>query len=81
VAGSEQDTASGLPLPDDVTGSWCAQDAIVSDDQLLDAICRANLRNNLCDFRIPVSSITTDDQCATFSTFWNREDDSCNKVL
>lgn len=81
MAGSQEDTASGFPLADQMTGSRCAQDAILTDDELLHTVRSTDLRNDLCDFWIPVPSITTNDQCAALCPFWYREDDCSNEVL
>jgi hypothetical protein len=71
VAGSEEDTASRLPYPDDVTGSRCAHDAILADQELLDAIGSADLGNGLSDLWIPVAAVTTDDEERVLDAFRN----------
>jgi hypothetical protein len=62
VAGSQQDTTSGLAYADDVASSWCAEDAILTDQQLLDAIGGTDLGDQLSDFGVPVTTVTTDDE-------------------
>ena len=47
-----------------MAGGRRTHDAILANEQLLDPICSSNLRNHLCDFRVPVSSITANDQKA-----------------
>jgi hypothetical protein len=41
---------------------WCAENAFLADQQLLDAIGSANLRNQLRDLGVPVPTITTNYQ-------------------
>lgn len=62
VAGSQEDTASGLPLADDMTGSGSGQNAILADEQLLDTIGGTDLCDQLDDLGVPVPAITTDNQ-------------------
>lgn len=81
MAGSQQDTTGCVSYPDNVAGSGSAQNAIMADDELLDAIASADLGNQLCDLGVPVASITADDQCGSFDTFGNGEEDAGNKGL
>jgi hypothetical protein len=62
VTSRQQDTTRGLAYPDDVAGCWCAQDAILADQQLLDSIGGTNFGDQLSDLRVPVATITTDDK-------------------
>jgi hypothetical protein len=62
VAGGEQDTTRGLSESDDMAGCGSRQNAILSDQELLDAIGSADFGNQLDNFWIPKSSITTDDK-------------------
>jgi hypothetical protein len=62
VAGSQENTASRLPYPDDVAGSWCAHNAILADQQLLDAVGSTDLGDQLGDLWVPVSAIATNDK-------------------
>jgi len=57
------------------------QDAILTDQKFLDTICCADLGNQLHDLRVPISSITTNDQEASFDTFWDGEKDTSDKRL
>lgn len=43
VAGRQQDATSGLAYPDDMAGGRCAEDAVLADQELLDAVRSANL--------------------------------------
>lgn len=79
VTGGQQDASRCLLDSDDVTGSRCAQNAIVTDDQLLDAVCRTNFGNQLCDFWIPVASITADNEGRSFYSFRDGEEDAGNE--
>jgi hypothetical protein len=76
VTGGEQDTTGGLPDPDDMTGSWCAEDTILADQELLDAVGSTDLCNLLCDLRVPVATITTDDKESVLSALRNRLEDA-----
>jgi hypothetical protein len=66
VAGSQQDASCSLPLPDDMTRGRCAEDTVLSDQELLDAICWGDLCNLLDNLWVVVSSITTDDEESSF---------------
>lgn len=46
---------------------------MLSDNELLDAISRTNLRNQLHNFGIVVAAITTNNQEGALYTFWNGE--------
>lgn len=75
VTGSQKDTTGSFAFANNVTGGRCTQDPILTDQELLDAICSSNLGNQLHNFWVPVSSITTNDQEAALDTFWDREED------
>ena len=76
MAGREQNATGCLSLADDVRGSGRAQDAILADEQLLDAVCSSNLCDELDDFGVPVSSIASDDQEAILDAFGDGEEDA-----
>ena len=59
----------------------CAQDTILSDEELLDSICSTNLGYELHYFRVVVSSISTDDKKAVFCTFGYRQEDTSHERL
>ena len=67
MTGSQEDTTSGLPLADDMAGSGCGQNAVLADEQLLDAVCGTDLCDQLNDLRIPVPAIATNNQEGTCS--------------
>ena len=62
VACGEQDTSSGLSQADDMACSWSRQDTILADQKLLDPVCSTNLGNELDNFGVPVTAITTNDK-------------------
>ena len=81
MAGRQQDTTGCVSYPDDIAGRGSTENAILADDELLDAIASADLGNQLCDLGVPVASITTDDQCGSFDTLGDGEKDAGNKGL
>lgn len=51
--------------------SGSGQDTVLTDEQLLDAVCGTNLGNQLDDLGVPVAAITTNDEersCINLST-------------
>lgn len=81
MTSGQQNTTSSFSKADDVRGSWCAEDAIVSDDELLYSICSSDLCNDLCDLWVPESAITTNNQCAALDAFGNGEKSCSDKGL
>ena len=81
MAGSQENTASGTAYSDDIAGGWCAKNAILADQQLLDAVGSANLGDQLSDLRVPISSISANDQERTFDAFRDRKEDAGNESL
>ena len=77
----EQNTTCSLSLPDDVTGSRCAQYAILPDQQLLHSICSTNLSNQLHHLRVVETSIPSYDQEAALCTFGDGEEDAGDERL
>ena len=71
MASSQEDTSSGFSLADDMTRSRGAENAVLSDQELLDAVSCPNLGDQLNDLGVVVSSIPTDDEKASFDTFGN----------
>ena len=76
VAGGEQDTASSLPDPDDMAGSRGRENAVLADQQLLDAVGSTDLGDLLCDLRVPVATVTTDNEESVLSALRNRLEDA-----
>jgi hypothetical protein len=64
-----------------MAGSRCAEDAVLADEQLLDAVCCADFGNQLCDFGVPVATISTNDQEGALDAFGNGEEDAGNESL
>lgn len=62
VTGSQENTTSSLPLADDMAGSRCGQDAVLADEQLLDAVRGTNLGDQLNDLGVVETTITTNDE-------------------
>ena len=79
MTGSQENPAGSFAFPDDVTRSRCAQDPILSYQQLLDAICSSDLGNQLHYFRVVVSPIPTDDEEAVLGTFRDGKEDTGNE--
>lgn len=71
MARSKQDTTCSVPLSNDVTRSRRTQNTILSDQELLHAVCRSNLGNQLYHFGIVVSSISSDDEKAALDALRN----------
>ena len=76
VTGGEQDTTGSLPDPDDMASSRCAEDTILADQELLDAVGSTDLGDLLCDLRVPVATITTDNEESVLSALRNRLEDA-----
>jgi hypothetical protein len=81
VAGRQEDATRRLPYPDDVAGSRGAENAILSDQKLLDSVCGTNLGNKLGNLGIPVTTITTNDQERALGAFGDRLEDAGNEGL
>lgn len=75
----EENTTGCLILADDVAGGRCTHDTILAKYQLLHAICRTDLDNELHDLGVPVAAIAADDQEAAIDTFRYGEQSAGNK--
>lgn len=62
MTGSEQDSTSSLSFPDDMAGGRRAQYAVLSDQNLLNSVCSANLSNQLYHLWVVESSIASNDK-------------------
>lgn len=71
VAGSEEDAAGCFAFTDDMACGRSAEDAILTDEEFLDAIGSSNLCNLLNYLRIVVSPISTNDKKGTINAFRN----------
>lgn len=62
MTGSQEDTSGSLAQTNDMAGSGSREDTILTDEEFLDTIASTNLGNELDDFRVPVTAITTNDE-------------------
>jgi hypothetical protein len=79
VASCEQYATCGSHFVNDMAGCGRAEDASLSDDQLLHSVCSSDLCNKLYNLRIVVSAITTDHQERTLNAFWDGKKDRCDE--
>jgi hypothetical protein len=76
VAGRQQDAAGSFPYPNDVAGCGCAEDAILTDKQLLDTVGGTNLGNQLSNLGVPVAAITANDEDGAVDALRNGLEDA-----
>lgn len=81
VAGGEQDTAGSVADTNDIAGSGSAENAILADNELLDAVRSSDLSDQLNDLRVPVSAITTNDEGAALNAFGDGKEDGSHESL
>lgn len=81
MAGSEQDTTGSFSLADKMAGSWGTEDAVLSDQELLDTICSTDLCNCLNDLRVVVATVTANNEERTLNAFGNGEEDAGDEGL
>jgi len=81
VAGSEQDTTGGLADANEVAGGGSGHDAVLADEELLHAVCGADLCNDLGDLGVVVAAITADNEGGALSTFGDGVEDGGNEVF
>lgn len=62
VAGSQEDAAGRLALPDDMAGGRGREQAVLADDELLDSVCSTDLGNQLDDLGVPVPAVATNNE-------------------
>jgi len=62
-----------------MTSCRSAEDAILADDQLLYTVRCSYFCDELRDFRVPVPSISPNDQSSSLCTFRDGQYDACNK--
>jgi hypothetical protein len=79
VAGRQQDAAGSFPYPNDVAGCGCAEDAILTDQQLLDTVGGTNLGDQLSDLWVPVAAITANDEDGAVDALRNGLEDAGNE--
>ena len=81
VTGGEQDTTSSLPDPDDMAGSRSTKNTILTDQQLLDTVGCADFGDLLCDLRVPVTTVTTNNEESTLNALRNRLENAGDERL
>ena len=79
MAGCEQDASCCFALADDMAGGWRAEDAILTDKELLDPVRCSNLCDLLHDFRIVESAVSSNDQECACCTFGNGQENGSNE--
>ena len=77
----QQDTTSGLADADDVRGSRGTENAILANDELLDAVSGTNLCNGLGDLGVPVATVTTNDEGGVLDALGDGEENAGDKRL
>lgn len=75
----QQDPSRRTPLADNMASSRRAQDAILSNHQLLHAIRSSDLGNCLDGCGIVVSAIAADDKERALYALWDGEEDACDE--
>ena len=65
VAGGQENAARRLALADHMAGGGGRQDAVLADEELLDAVGGPDLGDELDYLGVPVASIAADDQEGT----------------
>lgn len=81
MTGSQQNTTSSFPLADKVTGRWGAENAVLSDQELLHAVCSANLCDCLYDLRVVVATVTADNEERALHAFGDGKEDTGDEGL
>lgn len=81
MTGSQQDTTSSLAHANQVTSRRSAENAILADQQLLDAVGRADLGNLGDHLAVVVATITTNDQESILGTLGNRQENTGDEGL
>jgi len=64
-----------------MAGGWCAEDTVLTDQELLDAVGGTNLCDHLGDLWVPVSAISTDDEEGVLDALRDREQDAGDESL
>lgn len=62
VTGGQQNATSCFPLPYEMTGSRSAQDTILANKHLLNAIGSTNFGNLLDSLGVVITAVATDDE-------------------
>lgn len=81
VAGSKKDSAGSVAFPDDVTCGRCAEDAVLSDQEFLYPVRRADLRNELRNFWVVEAAISSNYEEASVHTLRYGKKDTSDEGL
>lgn len=72
MTSGQQNTASRLAYANDVAGSWGAENAILTNQEFLDAVCSTNLCDELGDLGVPVATVAANDKEGSVSALGDR---------
>jgi hypothetical protein len=61
--------------------SRCAEDSVLPNDKFLDSICSANLCNQLDDFGVVETAVSTNDEEGSFDAFWDGQENRSDEGL
>jgi hypothetical protein len=64
-----------------MAGGGGGHDAVLADQELLNAVCGTDLCNDLSDLGVVVAAITANDERGALCTFGNGVEDGGNEVL
>jgi len=76
VTSGQEDPSSRFADPNDVARGRSRENAILTDKQLLDSIRSPNLRNQLCNLGIPVTTVASDDEEGAFCSLGDGKQDA-----
>lgn len=62
MASREQDATGSLALADDMAGGRRGEDAVLAYQELFDAVCSADVCNQLNDLGVPIPAVASDDE-------------------
>jgi hypothetical protein len=71
MTSSQKNTTSSFVFSDDMTSCRSTQDSILADQELFHPICSTDFGNQLHNFWVPVSSVTTNYEEAAWDAFRN----------
>ena len=81
MRGGQQNSSSSSPLADDMAGSGCTEDSVLTDKNLLDAVCGSDFGDELDDLGVVVTAVTTNNEEGALSSLWDRLEKRSNEVL
>lgn len=76
MTGRQQNTTGSLSHTDQVAGGGGTENAILADQELLDAVGSTDLGNLLDNLGVVIATITTDDKESSLSTLRDGEQDA-----